>query len=81
MDQNQKVKIFAKLYQFQGDYTTELKMSACKEGKFTCNDGQCVSMEERCNQLLECRDGSDEDNCNVCQFFIIEINPLSLGLM
>ena len=40
-------------------------MSACKEGKFTCNDGQCVSMEERCNQLLECRDGSDEDNCNV----------------
>ena len=40
-------------------------MSACKDGKFTCDDGQCVSMEERCNQLLECRDGSDEDNCNV----------------
>ena len=42
-----------------------MKVSACKEGKFTCDDGQCVSMEERCNQLLECRDGSDEDNCNV----------------
>ena len=26
-------------------YTTELKMSGCTEGNFTCNDGQCVSMD------------------------------------
>ena len=44
-------------------YVTELKMSGCENGKFTCNDGQCVSMDLRCNQLPDCRDKSDERNC------------------
>ena len=43
----------------------ELKLTSCKIGKFTCDDGQCVMMEQRCNQLPECRDGSDEKNCKV----------------
>ena len=47
------------------EYTAELKMSGCQEGNFTCNDGQCVSMSKRCNQLHDCRDESDEDNCKV----------------
>ena len=47
------------------EYTTELKMSGCLEGNFTCNDGQCVSMELRCDQIPDCRDKSDEENCNI----------------
>ena len=43
-------------------YATDLKLSGCKEGNFTCNDGQCVSMDKRCNQ---CRDESDERHCNI----------------
>ena len=46
-------------------YVTELKMSGCQKGSFTCNDGQCVSMDLRCNQLPDCRDESDERNCNI----------------
>ena len=49
----------------ENEYITELKMSACQENEFTCNDGQCVSMEERCNQLTDCRDKSDERNCQI----------------
>ena len=49
----------------EAEYTTELKMSGCQEGEFTCNDGQCVSSEQRCNQLPDCRDESDEKNCKV----------------
>ena len=26
-------------------YTTELKLTGCKEGDFTCNDGQCIKMD------------------------------------
>ena len=44
---------------------TELKMSGCQENEFTCNDGQCVRMEQRCNQLPDCRDKSDEKNCHI----------------
>ena len=45
-------------------YTQELKMSGCQGKEFTCNDGQCVSMEVRCDQMPDCRDESDERNCN-----------------
>ena len=50
----------------QGDhYGTELKISGCQKGEFTCNSGQCITMEERCNQKFDCRDESDEMNCRV----------------
>ena len=48
-----------------GEYTTELKMSGCREAQFTCDDGQCVNMEQRCDQLPDCRDQSDEQSCNI----------------
>ena len=28
-------------------YTTHLKLTGCKKGNFTCDDGQCVTMEQR----------------------------------
>ena len=49
----------------EGPRVTELKISGCKKGNFTCNDGQCVRMDQRCNQLPDCRDKSDERNCNI----------------
>ena len=50
-------------------YTTELKLTGCKEdGEFTCDDGQCVTMEERCNQVPDCRDKSDEMGCRLIRF-------------
>ena len=50
------------------EYTTELKMSGCPKGNFTCYDGHCVSMEQRCNQLPDCDDKSDEENCYIVVF-------------
>ena len=47
------------------DYTIEMKLTGCKDGKFTCNNGQCVAMEERCDQVPQCRDHSDEHNCRI----------------
>ena len=47
-------------------YTTMLKLTGCNPaGEFTCDDGQCIKMEERCNQLPNCRDKSDERNCQI----------------
>ena len=48
------------------NYTRPLKLTGCdQEGEFTCDDGQCVRMEERCDQVVQCRDASDELNCQV----------------
>ena len=46
-------------------YTTELKLTGCAEGSFTCDDGECIQMEERCDQIPDCNDESDENNCNI----------------
>ena len=46
-------------------YERMLKLSGCAAGEFTCNDGQCVTMEERCNQLPDCKDKSDEQKCRL----------------
>ena len=62
------------------EYKTELKLSGCnqgftfdyggnmiilEDGEFTCNDGQCVIMQYRCDQLPHCNDKSDEKECSL----------------
>ena len=39
--------------------------SHLEDGEFTCDDGQCVSMEKRCNKLHDCNDRSDEKGCSL----------------
>ena len=40
-------------------------MTGCQEDEFTCNDGQCISMEGRCDKLVQCEDSSDEQDCKI----------------
>ena len=48
-----------------GSYSTDLKMSGCRGGEFTCSNGDCVSMEDRCDQVSDCPDKTDEVNCTM----------------
>ena len=53
-------------------YTTELKATGCNLfGDFTCDSGQCVRMEQRCDQVSHCWDKSDEVGC---QLIVLENN-------
>ena len=47
------------------NYEIQLKLTACKEDEFTCDDGHCIEMEERCDQMSQCSDESDERNCKL----------------
>lgn len=40
-----------------------VKMTACLDGQYTCDSGRCVSMDQRCDQSIDCQDGSDEFGC------------------
>ena len=46
-----------------GSYKAKLTFSGCEE--FTCDDGQCVTMAQRCDQIPNCEDGSDEKGCQL----------------
>ncbi|KAF7704167.1 kunitz-type protease inhibitor 1a isoform X1 [Silurus meridionalis] len=35
----------------------------CKPDKFTCANGCCIDKELECDQVKQCRDGSDEEQC------------------
>ena len=46
-------------------YNATLKLTSCKAGEFTCDDGQCVKIKERCDQVPDCKDESDEKGCQL----------------
>ena len=48
--------------------TGDLSISKCRFGKeFTCDSGNCLGLEKRCNQVKDCDDGSDEKGCSLVQ--------------
>ena len=42
-----------------------MKLTSCKEGMFTCNNGVCIDIDHRCDQTVHCEDTSDEKNCKL----------------
>ena len=46
-------------------YVVNLKLTGCKDNEFTCSDGQCIKMTGRCDQIVNCRDYSDETDCSL----------------
>ena len=52
--------------------TTKRGAVRCGEDEFTCDDGQCIKMKRRCDQVTgeepDCRDKSDEKGCQLLVF-------------
>lgn len=40
-----------------------LTLTTCFPKKFTCDDGTCVRINQRCNLVVDCPDKSDEKVC------------------
>ena len=47
------------------DFITKLALTACTDTEFTCNDGICIDMNNRCDGRTDCNDKSDEIGCKI----------------
>lgn len=45
--------------------TILLSLASCKTWHFACSDGTCIEMHQRCNDVFDCFDRSDENDCTI----------------
>uniref|UniRef100_A0A0P4W7P5 Pentraxin (PTX) domain-containing protein n=1 Tax=Scylla olivacea TaxID=85551 RepID=A0A0P4W7P5_SCYOL len=46
--------------------SVQLSLSTCTPEYFTCQDSSCIHLSRLCNNVLDCQDGIDEENCFTC---------------
>ena len=51
-------------------FVTESRWIECGAGFFKCSSDGCISMYDVCDCRMNCRDGSDDENCH-CKFYFV----------
>ena len=57
-----------------------LNLGTCGQQHFSCGDGQCVPLSVRCDNKLDCSDGTDEERCQILKIpttYVKDIPPPS----
>ena len=39
-------------------------VNQCVKNEYGCDDGSCIPIEKRCNEVTDCADASDENECH-----------------
>ena len=54
--------------EWEPDQEISLTFSACRQDQFTCEDGQCIDVNNKCDHNTDCDDQSDEIGCELITF-------------
>ena len=63
----------------KSEHISKLTFTQCYPGKFTCDSGHCIPLEDRCNTYHNCKDHTDEVNCENMEIkdgYVKEILPV-----
>ena len=44
----------------ESPHATEISINVCRDDQFSCDDGRCIPMDQRCNGRVECADNTGE---------------------
>ncbi|XP_052522856.1 enteropeptidase [Tympanuchus pallidicinctus] len=48
---------------FLANFTTGYNLGACAPEEYQCRSGECIPLDNLCDKLPQCEDGSDEEKC------------------
>ncbi|XP_065597911.1 enteropeptidase isoform X6 [Cyrtonyx montezumae] len=48
---------------FLANFTTGYNLGACAPEEYQCHSGKCIPLDNLCDKLPQCEDGSDESKC------------------
>uniref|UniRef100_G1NNS9 Enteropeptidase n=1 Tax=Meleagris gallopavo TaxID=9103 RepID=G1NNS9_MELGA len=48
---------------FLANFTTGYHLGACAPEEYQCRSGECIPLDNLCDKLPQCEDGSDEEKC------------------
>ncbi|XP_042665686.1 enteropeptidase isoform X2 [Centrocercus urophasianus] len=48
---------------FLANFTTGYNLGACAPEEYQCRSGECILLDNLCDKLPQCEDGSDEEKC------------------
>ena len=59
-----------KWIQTENQKEVEIAVTVCNSTSYTCDDGQCIPLRQRCDIVRHCKDYSDEGgDCNILPYF------------
>ena len=64
-----------------GEVEVKFKLTTCGKDEFTCSNGLCVSMQERCDSARHCDDWSDEIGCSLTKLpasYMKQFSPIQI---
>lgn len=60
-----------------------LTFTVCRTSEFSCENGECIPITQRCDDVVDCKDATDEKECNVIRkpkgYDIMYVPPLRAG--
>lgn len=60
----------------KANYTNECIVTECDRDQWTCKSGQCIPVAAYCNDIPDCLDNSDEENCpTIPPYFTTTYSP------
>lgn len=66
---------------YSGKFFCKIILASCAENQFKCNNSRCIISSYKCDNQIDCLDGSDEVNCTKGKDWFVDFSFLKYPLV